>query len=143
MELSLNEGALDVYPLSVATAYHSRFVEQSSVRLLQEIKDLTLKDPQIPLISYLSLDCVPGKEELKTIMADQLNHTVLWVDLIKKLRNNGASLSIEIGPGAVVSRTVRWIDRDIEIMVTATKDRLSKVIERYRMQDAGCKIQDT
>ena len=132
MELSLNEGALDVYPLSVATAYHSRFVEQSSVRLLQEIKDLTLKDPHIPLISYLSLDFVSGKEELKTIMADQLNHTVLWVDLIKKLRNNGASLSMEVGPGAVISRTVRWIDRDIEIMVTATKERLLKVVERYK-----------
>ena len=131
MELSLAEGALDVYPLSVATAYHSRFVEQSSVRLLQEIKDLTLKDPHIPLVSYLSLDYVTSKEELKTIMAGQLSHTVLWVDLIKKLRNNGTILAIEIGPGAVVSRTVRWIDRDIEIMVTATKDRLAKVIERY------------
>jgi [acyl-carrier-protein] S-malonyltransferase len=132
IELSLNEGALDAYTLSVATAYHSRFVEQSSVRLLQGIKDRNLRDPQIPLISYLSLDYVPGKEELKTIMADQLSHPVLWVDLIKKLRNNGTRLAIEIGPGAVISRTVRWIDRDIEIMVTATQERLIKVMERYR-----------
>ena len=132
MELALNEGALDVYPLSVDTAYHSRFVEQSSVRLLQEIKDKHLGDPKIPLISYLSLDRVAGKEELKNIMADQLSHPVLWVDVIKGLRDNSTKLVIEIGPGAVISRTVRWIDRSIETMVTATKERLLKVVETCR-----------
>jgi len=132
MELALNEGALDVYPLSVDTAYHSRFVEQSSVRLLQEIKDKHLGDPKIPLISYLSLDRVAGKEELKNIMADQLSHPVLWVDVIKGLRDNSTRLVIEIGPGAVISRTVRWIDRSIETMVTATKERLLKVVETCR-----------
>jgi len=131
MELSLNKGALDAYIISAATAYHSTFMQQSSARLLAEVKEDNLKDPQIPLFSCLLLESVPNKEELKNIMAAQLSGPVLWVDLIKRLRNNNI-LFIEVGPGAVISRTVKWVDRNIEIVSTATKGRLLKSIESYR-----------
>jgi [acyl-carrier-protein] S-malonyltransferase len=132
MELSHNEGALDAYMLSVATAYHSRLMEQSTARQLSEAEDDHLRDPRIPLISYLSLELVPNKEELKRIMAVQLSRPVLWVDLIRRLRNSNTRLFIEVGPGAVISRTVRWIDRNIEIVNTHTGESLLKVVERYR-----------
>ena len=76
MEISLTEGALDVYNISVATAYHSKFMENSSTRFLRELGDVHLKDPQLPLISYLSLEALPNEKELKNIMAAQLSHPV-------------------------------------------------------------------
>jgi len=132
IDLSLKEGALDAYTLSVGSAYHSRFMEQSGIRFLSEIKDINLRNPQIPLVSYLSLECVPSKSELRNVMVTQLSRPVLWVDLIKRLRSNNIRLFIEVGPGEVISRTVRWIDRDIEIVNTATSGRLLKTVERYR-----------
>ena len=131
MELSCNTGALDAYTISTATAYHSTFMQQSSARLLSEIKGDNFKDPQIPLFSYVSLESVPNKEELQKIIAAQLSGPVLWVDLIKKLHHN-TILFIEVGPGEVISRTVKWVDRNIEIVNTATKGRLLKSIESYR-----------
>jgi len=132
MDLSLKEGALDAYPLYVGSAYHSRFIEQSEFRFLREIKNINLRDPQIHIVSYLSLDSVPKGTELRSIMAAQLSRPVLWVDLIKRLRSNNTRLFIEVGPGKVISRTVRWIDRDIEIMNTANKASLLTTVERYR-----------
>ena len=131
MELSCNTGALDAYNISTATAYHSTFMQNSSARLLSEVKGDNLKDPQIPLFSYVLLESVPNKEELKKIMAAHLSGPVLWVDLIKKLHHN-TTLFIEVGPGAVISRTVRWVDRNIEIVNTDTKGRLLQSIERYK-----------
>jgi [acyl-carrier-protein] S-malonyltransferase len=131
MELSLNKGALDAYNISTATAYHSTFMQQSSARLLSEVKGDNLKDPQIPLFSYLLLESVPNKEELKKIMAAQLSGPVLWVDLIKILHHN-TILFIEVGPGAVISRTVKWVDRNIEIVNTDNQRRLLKSIESYK-----------
>ncbi len=131
MDLALEAGALDAYKLSVATAYHSRFMKHSSVRFFNEIKAKDLKDPKLPLISYLSLNCVPNKKELINIMAAQLSGPVLWVDLIKILHNDSTGFFLEVGPGMVISRTVRWIDRNIEIMTTTPKASLSKAIERY------------
>ena len=131
MELSCNKGALDAYTISTATAYHSTFMQQSSARLLSEVKGDNLKDPQIPLFSYVLLESVPNKEELKKIMAAQLSSPVSWVDLIKKLHHN-TILFIEVGPGEVISRTVKWVDRNIEIVNTSTKGRLLKSVETYK-----------
>jgi [acyl-carrier-protein] S-malonyltransferase len=65
-------------------------------------------------------------------MVAQLSRPVLWVDLIKRLINNNIRLFIEVGPGEVISRTVKWIDRNIETLNTASKETLLKTITRYR-----------
>lgn len=132
MEISLGEGALDVYNISVATAYHSKFMENSGTRFLRELGDVHLNDPQLPVMSYLSLETLPDEKKLKNIMATQLSHPVLWVDLIKKLGNKNNRLFVEVGPGTTLFRAVKWIDRNIEIMNTAKTDNLSGVIERCK-----------
>jgi len=133
MELSLNSGALDAYILSVATAYHSAFMKHCRERFLNEIKDQYLKSPQVPLMSYFTLDYVNDQKELREIMAFQLNNPVLWVDLIKKLGHNNSRLLIEVGPGAVLFRTIRWIDRKFEIVTTATEEGLKKAINKHNL----------
>lgn len=131
-QLSLSEGALDAYLLPAATSYHSSFMKQSSVRLVREIEDIRLKDPSIPLISYLTLQNVGDKTELKEVMANQLSGPVLWVDLIKKLSIEYPRLFLEVGPGEVISRTVRWIERNVEMASTATNERMLQAIERAK-----------
>jgi len=133
MDLSLKEGALDVYPLSVATAYHSKFMKQSGKRFFSEINEEYLKDPKAPVMSYLSLDWILSKKDLKKIMAVQLSGPVLWVALIKEIGHNRNRLLLEVGPGAVIFRTVKWIDRNIEMMTTDSTEGLNTVIEKLKM----------
>jgi len=64
-------------------------------------------------------------------MAAQLSGPVLWADLIKKLHHN-TILFIEVGPGAVISQTVKWVDRNIEIVNTDNQSRLLQTIESYK-----------
>ena len=132
VEQSLTEGALDAYALPVAVAYHSSFMTQSSIRLLSEIEEDHLRHPRIPLISYLYLEPVPDKEELRNTMAAQLSRPVLWVDLIRRIQDTNISLCFEVGPGEVISRTVKWIDRDIEVLYVTTRERLLRAIEAYK-----------
>ena len=132
MDISLREEALDAYHLATATAYHSMFMGESSIRFLKEIDESYLKDPGVPLISYSSLDFLPSRDALKAIMAEQLHRPVLWIDVIKKLHDGTNNLFIEVGPGAVLFRTVRWIDRHIEIMVTGKGGNVTKVVERQK-----------
>ncbi len=102
---------------------------KSGARFLRELRTVHLNDHQLPLISYLSLEALPDERELKNIMAAQLSRPVLWVDLIKKLSMN-SKLFVEVGPGAILFRTVRWIDRNIEIMNTTNNEKLSEVIDK-------------
>jgi [acyl-carrier-protein] S-malonyltransferase len=123
-------GALDVYPLPVAIAYHSRFMATSGARLQRDIQDGRFRDPEIPLISYLSLEAIPDQKSLRKVLTAQLSRPVFWVDLIRKLLRSDPALLVEVGPGAVISRTVKWINRSVEVVTTNTKDGLLKALER-------------
>ena len=136
MELARNQDALDAYRIYTATAYHSEFMKHGSKRFLEEVRHQPLKKPRIPLISYLTLEDVLGQKGLKKIMSAQLSGPVLWVDLIRTLVRRNARLLIEVGPGALIFRTVRWIDRNLEVMVTATRDDLQAVIDTVKRADS-------
>jgi len=126
MEHCLAAGALDAYFLPVETAYHSRFMTAAGKRFLKEIPLAHLSDPQIPIVSYATLDTPMDKKNLALTMASQLASTVRWFDLIRKLSASDPSRFLEVGPGAVISRAVRWIDRTITIVPIGS----AKAVER-------------
>ena len=132
MELALDHDALDAYKILTATAYHSKFMKHGSKRFLEEVRHLPLKKPHVPLMSYLTLDDVLNQKDLKKVMAAQLSGPVLWVDLIRRLVRTNARLLIEVGPGALIYRTVRWIDRNLEVMTTATEKDLKAAVDTYK-----------
>ena len=124
MAIALKEGALDAYMLSVGAPYHSSFMAPAGARFLGELRDMAVEKPGIPLVSYHTLKKVTGAASLRMIMATQLSHPVLWVDLIRAI-HRPETVFVELGAGAVIARTVRWIDRTIKIAsVSDTRDIL-------------------
>ena len=63
-------------------------------------------------------------------MAEQLVSAVLWADVIRRIREQHGGVFIEIGPGTVICRTVRWIDRSIEVIPTDTGENLLNAVDR-------------
>jgi [acyl-carrier-protein] S-malonyltransferase len=127
MESCLAAGALDAYLLPVETAYHSRFMVPARARFLNEIAAHSIGDPHLPIISYATLKPASEKNALFQTMASQLPRTVCWRDLIHKLRDDGYDHFLEVGPGAVIARTVRWIDRTIDISSVGSARALQRV----------------
>lgn len=132
MEISLVKGALDAYPLSAETAYHSAFMEGAGERLLQEIRAVPLRDPRVPLYSYLTLMTVPTGDELKLVMARQLSGTVHWVDLVRALGRGCSPWYVEVGSGELITRTIRWIDRRARTSSTFNREKVRAAVETYR-----------
>lgn len=128
---SLNEGALDAYLLPAQTAYHSRFMKNGGITLLNQLKNRQINDPQIPIMSYWNLAWINDKSDLVSAMAAQVSNPVRWVDLIKKIGGHQRSMLFEVGPGTIIFRTLKWIDRRIEILNTSSNDRLTEAIEKY------------
>ena len=97
---------------------------------MKYIEKSSLQDPNISIVSYTTLHESKDSQAVKNTMAMQLCRPVRWVELIQLFRKNGMELCVEIGPGAVLARTVRWIDRDIEMMYTDTVERLKKAMSK-------------
>jgi malonyl CoA-acyl carrier protein transacylase len=130
MAEAMREGALDTNWLPAATAYHSRFMEDAGKSLQQEIDRNSLSAPRIPLYSYTTTQPVMDRDDLINVMAMQLSHPVLWVDLIRKLGHNHLNTLVEIGPGTMLSRSIRWIDRQIDMLDTTSVARVQDVVQK-------------
>ena len=130
MDAAMIAGALDTAWLPVATAYHSRFMKDASLSFLGALNKIELLPPKIPLYSYSTTQQINSRDDLESCMAMQLSHSVLWVDLIHQLSHNQVANLVEIGPGTMLSRSIRWIDRRIQMLDTSTVKRVQKVIQR-------------
>ncbi len=130
MEEAMSAGALDVTWLPVSTAYHSRFMADAGRSLLKTLDRTKLKAPKIPLYSYSTTKRINNREDLINLMAMQLSHPVLWIDLIHVLGHNRVATLVETGPGTMLSRSIRWIDRRLQVFDTSTAGRLQNIIAR-------------
>lgn len=133
MTEAMHQGALDTHWLPTATAYHSRFMANAGELLRNEVDIDDISTPQVPLYSYATTQQIMDNRTLIDVMAMQLSHPVLWVDLIRKLRHNLAHTLVEIGPGTMLSRSIRWIDRHIPIMDTSSPNRIQDVVQKLRI----------
>jgi malonyl CoA-acyl carrier protein transacylase len=134
LKLACEENVLDTYIIPGSVAYHSRFTESSRTRLLDEIEDAGLKDPRLPIVSYLTLEQVRTKAEFKQIIAEQLSKPVKWVELIRKLGDKEECLFVEMGPGSVISRTIRWINRSYRALNTGDMNGITKTVEGIKTE---------
>ncbi|MBW1723287.1 MAG: ACP S-malonyltransferase, partial [Deltaproteobacteria bacterium] len=132
MEQALEAGALDAHPLPFQAAYHSRLMERASRTFFAELSGQILRQPQIPLLSYSTLRPVRDEEDLKETLALQLSSPVRWADLIRRFKDQGSTVFVEMGPGTVLSRTLRWIDRDIRVENTSTREDMLRTIRHLR-----------
>ncbi|MCP4748475.1 MAG: ACP S-malonyltransferase [Desulfobacteraceae bacterium] len=112
---AMAQGALDAYRLPAAIAYHSVYMEPAAKAFLAEIDLNKLKPARCPLISYSTLHPVNSPKQLAESMAMQLSSPVRWVELIQSFSAAGIRYGFEIGPGQVITRSIRWIDRRLII----------------------------
>jgi [acyl-carrier-protein] S-malonyltransferase len=129
LQAAKEQGALDAYLICAAVPYHSSYLEPCSRQLQAELKHKVLHDPELPLFSYLDLAPVGNQRELKEIMAMQLSRPVFWVDLIRKLQ---PGLMIEVGPGMMLARAIRWINRGAEVICTADRQGFFNAVTRVQ-----------
>jgi len=133
MTEAMHQGALDASWLPAATAYHSRFMASAGELLRNEVGLDDISAPRIPLYSYTTTRQIMDQNTLINVMAMQLSHPVLWVDLIRKLRHNLTHTLVETGPGAMLSRSIRWIDRHITMMGTGSVNKIQDLVKKLRV----------
>lgn len=100
-------------PLAVAGAFHTRIMEPADLRLAEALEGVTLKSPEIPVVS--NVDALPhdNPEEIRDLLVRQVVSPVLWEDSIRHMLAAGVDEFYEIGPGKVLKGLLRRIERKI------------------------------
>lgn len=90
-------------PLKVSGAWHSALIQGAQEDFKTFLDTIFFDEPNLPVLHNVTADKVENPEEIRTIMATQLCHPVLWYDTMTRLMDREIEIFVEVGPGNVLA----------------------------------------
>jgi [acyl-carrier-protein] S-malonyltransferase len=124
-------GAKRAILLPVSAPFHCSMLEPAGVRLAEELKNVKIKGPAIPVIANVSGDYVQTAEEIREALIQQVSHSVYWEDTIERMAADGVEAFVEVGPGKVLSGFVKRIVKDADIYNVEDMASMHKLLDYW------------
>ncbi|MCM1156975.1 MAG: ACP S-malonyltransferase [Bacteroidales bacterium] len=116
-------------PLNVSGPFHSPMLKGAGEKLSKELEGITIHDIAIPYVTNVTGDFVKDKGEVKALLAEQVSHSVKWIQCVEAMLRDGADTFVEIGPGRTLSSFVKKINREATVVNVDKYADLDKVKE--------------
>jgi phthiocerol/phenolphthiocerol synthesis type-I polyketide synthase E len=105
---TLAEAGLESKVLKTSHAYHSPSMAEASSRFADVLAGMSLRPPEIPLLSAAAGTFVDGRAAEASFWADQLVQPVRFADAVGTLASElPGSLVLEVGPGDALCGLIR------------------------------------
>jgi [acyl-carrier-protein] S-malonyltransferase len=130
LTLGEEEEEINIVPLKVSAPFHSPLMGKAKENLASYIKNVNIKEPQIPVICNVTADYVKTKEEIKNALIEQVTHPIKWIEIIKKMNSEGINYFIEVGPGDVLKKLIKQILPKAKVYNVCDSESLEKVIRK-------------
>lgn len=131
-EKAKEKGALKAVMLTVSGPFHTSMLKPAADKLEEELKNVSINDPVIPVITNVTGEVVENKEQIKPFLKDQVMSTVLFEKSIRTMMDMGVDTFVEIGPGKVLSGFVKKINRKALILNVQDLKSLESTIEKLK-----------
>ncbi len=120
-------GAKRVVPLSVSAPFHCALMKPAEDRLEPELRGLVVRDPSVPVVA--NIDATPkrtGKESVEALIS-QVSLPVLWEASVRTLIDKGVTTFLEVGPGRVLTGSIKKTDRSVSVLNVEDPDSFGSV----------------
>lgn len=131
-EKAKEKGALKAVMLTVSGPFHTSMLRPAADKLEEELKNVSINSPVIPVITNVTGEVVENKEQIKPFLKDQVMSTVLFEKSIRTMMDMGVDTFVEIGPGKVLSGFVKKINRKALILNVQDLKSLESTIEKLK-----------
>ena len=115
-EIAKERKAKRVVPLVVGGPFHSPLITKAATWLAEEMNNINFKKTTIPVVSNVNAKPVIDTENIKINLARQVTSSVLWVDSIKFMIEDGVDTFIEFGPKKVLAGMLKKIDKNVKVI---------------------------
>ncbi|MCL6641944.1 MAG: ACP S-malonyltransferase [Candidatus Bipolaricaulota bacterium] len=102
--------------LAVSAPFHSSLMKPAEERLKPEIERVKFSAPKFPVVSTVSGEPEADPDRIKELLTRQITAQVRWTEYIVKLKRLGARRFVEIGPGDVLTKLIKRIDRELQML---------------------------
>ncbi|HEY8345863.1 MAG TPA: ACP S-malonyltransferase [Symbiobacteriaceae bacterium] len=128
MELAKEAGGKAVR-LSVTAPFHSRLLTRAGEMLEGVLAGVTLRDPQIPVVSNVTADYVRTAAELRSLLVKQVHMPVRWEESVRRMAADGVEIFVEVGPSRHLAGFVKKIDKNLKVFNVEDARSLAKVLD--------------
>jgi len=127
--------------LPVPFAFHTPLMADATATMKALISEYPIRDSKCALLSAVSESFETSGEHVKNNLCDQFIKPVRWTRLVSRLRNQGATFFVEVGPGQVLTGLTRSIFRgDEEVVCVASDDSRTSAEEQLLFVEAAHEI---
>ena len=114
--LAKKHGAYAAKRLAVSAPFHCSLLNSAAEGLAEALKRYPPKRPSIPIVPNVSAEVLtaPDGETIASLLVEQVTQPVRWHECVCSMVEFGVMEIIEVGPGSVLTRLVRRIDRKID-----------------------------
>ncbi len=120
--------ALKTARLPASAPYHCSLLAEADQCLATKVAGQPVAHPHTPVISYIDAAALTSGPAVAHMLSNQLANSVDWVAVVENLVRTGLSPMVEIGPGQMLGRCVRWIHRRATVLSTETADALETAV---------------
>jgi len=123
-------GARKVIPLAVSGPFHSSLMQPVAQTFEEDLDQATFRDPGVPVVCNVGASLVKKKEQIRTLLAQQIYSRVEWEPSMRKLLSLGVSRFIEVGPGRVLTSLMKKIDKEAVVHYVEDGPSLEKLVQQ-------------
>ena len=136
VELAVEElkaaGAKQAVILPVSAPFHSTLMKPAAEKLAVELDKVTLSDAKIPVVANVNAQVLTKAEDIKASLVAQAASPVLWEDCVAKMKEFGADVLLEAGPGKTLCGFNRRIDKSIKSLNVEDVESLEKSLDYFK-----------
>lgn len=125
-------GAKKAVILPVSAPFHSTLMAPAAQKLAAELDKVELHDAAFPVAANFSGELETSAAAIKQNLISQADHPVKWIACVQAMKNFGADIFIECGPGKTLCGFNRRIDKSIRSLNVEDLASLQKTIDALK-----------
>ena len=129
MGLAKDRGAKMLVPLPVSVPSHCALMAGAAEKLERVLAKVDFGPFTTPVVTNVEAEPTTDPGAVPGLLVRQLTSPVRWVDTVMRLKAEGVTDAVEIGPGKVLSGLTKRTDRGISTMNIDTVEDLEKIKE--------------
>ena len=131
-EFSLKAGASRAIVLKVSVPSHSPLMEPAAENFAKVLENIEFKPFDVPIVTNVEAGPLEDSGSAAGLLRAQLVSPVRWVESVEFIRDNGAAVMIEVGPGKVLSTLIRRIDKEIKTFRAGSSADIEAITEYFK-----------
>ncbi len=126
-------GARKAIKLPMSVPVHCELMEPARERLSAKLDEIRLDAPEFPVVHNADNRTHREAAEIRHVLAEQLTRPVRWVESVTRLREHGATILVEPGPGRILTGLNKRIDRSLKTMAVHDSASLDKALTELQV----------